>query len=367
MNRIAYESLSIQRRRPRRAKRKRSRLGRSGTLPCCLIGIAIGALACSDEPSSDVGSPLVSKVGSAPPQLGKRSVQRADRAREAFDRWAPLLTSGAIEEARALCGGWLGEPDRGHHGEAHKCLANVEIARSRTPAQGLPKGGLGLRAPVSRAGVDAAVEHYVAAIAATPLDPDAHVGRVDILVVSGRYREANIALDESLQTFSSRGLLDNWFKLLARFQRAGAVDEGLAFLEVIEKHHPLDHRVVSNLGAYHAMAGNSDEALAYSERAVAINPDDPINKWNLARIYDRRGQLDDADRNYREALAVFGNADPRARCDYVEFLATRLLDTTRACEFARSRCVELYQKNCTDDTDDTDVDGQADEADSAKG
>jgi len=297
--------------------------------------------------------------------LGGHSARRDDQAREAFARWAPLLASGAIEEARVLCEAWLGEPDRGHHGEAHKCLANVEIVTSRTTMERVPEGAeRPVRAPVSRAGVDAAVAHYVAAIAVTPLDPDPYVGRVDILVVAGRYREANIALDESLGTFSSRGLLDDWFKLLARFQRAGAVDEGLAFLKVIEKHHPLDHRVVSNLGAYYAMTGNPDEALAYSLRAVAINPDDPINKWNLARIYDRRGQFDDADRHYREALAVFGNADPRAHCDYVEFLATRLLDTTRACEFARSQCVELYQKNCTDNTDD---DGQADEPDSAKG
>lgn len=366
MNRIqirnALERLSIRRAQPRRLQQKGARLGRSGTLSCFLAGLAIVALACGDEPNSDVGSPLVSKVDSAPPQFGGLSARRDDRAREAFDRWAPLLTSGNIEQVRALCGGWLDEIDRGHHGEAHKCLANVEMAMSRTPMQGLPKGGdSAVRAPISRARIDAAVAHYAAAIALAPRDPDAHVGRVDILVVAGRYREANVALDESLGTFSSRELLDGWFKLLGRFQRAGAVAEGLAYLKVIEKHHPLDHRVVSNLSAYYAMTGNSDEALDYSLRAVAINPDDPINKWNLARIYDHQGQFDDADRNYREALAVFGNADPKAHCDYVEFLATRLLDTARACEFARSQCEELYQKNCTDE------DGQANEPDPVKG
>jgi tetratricopeptide (TPR) repeat protein len=336
---------------------------------CCLIGGAIVALACSDDPASDGVDPPGSKVGSAPPKLGElstrqdeRVIERNHHAREAFDRWAPLVTSGAREQARALCESWLREPDRGQHGEAHKCLANVEIAGSRTGVQGPGKDRKGVvGAPVSRAGVDAAVEHYAAAIAATPLDPDAHVGRVDILVVAGRYREANLALDQSLRMFSSRALLENWFKLLGRFHRSGALHQGLEYLKVIEKHHPLDHRVVSNLGAYYAMTGNSDEALAYSERAVAINPDDPIDKWNLARIYDHRGQLDDADRSYREALAVFGDTDPKARCDYVEFVATRLLDTERACAFARAQCDELYQKNCTD------ADGQSNEPDPAKG
>lgn len=373
--RVTSEGLPIRHEPTRTVRRSRPPFG---TRTHCLIGLAFLALACSDELGSDVGNPLVSKVDSAPPHLGELSTQRDKRSRErdqqaqkAFNRWAPLVTSGAIDEARGLCGAWLGEPDRGHHGEAHKCLANVEIASSRTQVSGLPKGGEGaVRSPVTRAGVDAAIRHYEAAIAAKPLDPDAHVGRVDILVVSGRYREANIALEQSLRTFASREVLNNWFKLLGRFQHAGAVDEGLAYLKVIEKHHPLDHRVVSNLGAYYALTGNSDEALVYAERSIAINPDDPINRWNLARIYDRRGEFEKADRSYQEALAVFGDSDPKAHCDYVEFIATRLLDTARACEFARVECDELYQKNCTEDeanAEEAEEGGEADEADPAKG
>ncbi|MCP4035879.1 MAG: tetratricopeptide repeat protein [bacterium] len=339
-------------------KRSLGRSVRENTLQLCFASVLFAALACSEEPATtDLGDHATSRVNSAPPRMGEvtsreqaRTIDRKHAAREAFDRWAPLVMSGAIEQARALCSTWLEGPDRGHHSEAHKCLANATIATSRATIRGLPEEAKGaVRSPVTRAGADAAIAHYDAAIATAPRDPDAHVGRVDILIVSGRYREANVALDESLGAFSSRALLDNWFNLLGRFQRSGAVDEALAFLKVIEKHHPLDHRVVSNLGAYYAMAGQVDEALSYSQRAVTIAPDDPINRWNLAKIYDRRGQLDDANRHYQAALAVFGDKDPRAHCDYVEFVATRLGDSARACDLAKLQCSELYERKCTGD------------------
>lgn len=315
---------------------------RSGAAGLLAVVALVGLSSCSDDSRVDNAgvSPAVVD-GSA------QSRERDRAAREAFDHWTELLTSGGIEEARALCESWLAEPDRGHHGEAHKCLANVTIATSRAEVRGLPAAAGGaVRAPISRAGVDGALAHYDAALLIDPLDLDAHVGRVDVLIVGARYRDANLALDQSLTTFATRELLDNWFKLLGRFQRANAAPEALAFLLVIEKHHPLDHRVVSNLGAYYAINGQQDEAFAYSTRAVAINPDDPINKWNLAKIHDQRDELEDADRLYQEALATINEGDMRARCEYAGFVALRMNEPARACEFSESQCPELYEANC---------------------
>lgn len=317
------------------------------------IGITFAALACSENPASEPEGSFASRVDSAPPtaELGvlrspNDASARNRRAREAFDRWAPLLASGAVDRARILCEAWLGQLDEGQYGEAHKCLANVEIASSRFQPSREDSSAAPFRSGIPRARSDAAVDHYDAAIAEMPFDSDAHIGRVDILILSGRYREANLALDKSLEYFSSRVLLDKWFRLLGRFQRAGDVDEGLTFLKIIEKHHPLDHRVVSNLGAYYAMAGNEEEALLYSERAVTINPDDPINRWNLARIYDRVGRLAEADRHYLEALAVFGDQDPKARCDYAGFIGTRLGDAEKACHYAFANCRKMFDEQC---------------------
>ena len=98
-----------------------------------LLRAAIAALAttiaCSDATESTREG-----VGSAPPFGQGQQEAPVDRERmalEAFDRWAPLLAGGAVDDARALCEGWLTTADLGHHVEAHKCLANIAIATMR--------------------------------------------------------------------------------------------------------------------------------------------------------------------------------------------------------------------------------------------
>lgn len=317
---------------------------RAISLLCAACLLASGGCSGEGREAADAGN-----VGSAPPgglgAMRDAPVSRDQMAREAFDRWAPLMAGGAVDEARSLCEAWLGTADLGHHVEAHKCLANVAIATQReNPGQGLSAGGGA--PPISRTGVETAMAHYEKALTLQPLDQDAHIGRVDLLVLARRYREANARMDESLAVFQSRAMLEPWFRVLGRFQRAGAAEEGLAYLQVIEKHHPLDHRVASNLGAFYAMTGNDDEAQAQLERAVTLNPDDPYNHWNLARVYDKRGRLADADRHYQQALAVLNPEDLRARCDYAKFLATRVADEARACAFAERGCPELHERNC---------------------
>jgi len=310
-------------------------------LAAALLSATLLAPGCSDTPVSEQESSLAARSPS-----GAFTIERERMAREAFDRWAPLVTRGALDEARALCEAWLGAQDHGHHVEAHKCLANVTIATARTAREGMSAGVGSVPARISNEGVALALAHYEQALAKAPLDPDAHVGRVDLLILAGRYREANTTLDRSLGEFASREMLDHWFKLLGRFQRTGAIEEGLAYLQVIERHHPLDHRLASNLGAFYAMTGHDDEAQRQLERAITINPDDPINHWNLARFYDKHDRLEDADRHFQEALAVMNQDDVRARCDYAEFIATRIEDLERACRYAEKYCEELYQRNC---------------------
>ncbi len=342
--------------RPRRETRanRGKKAGLSLASALIVLSGSIAPLGCGDGETAQLQSSLATDghapVESAPPSPAHLpDPDPKQNARQAFDRWVPLVTTGQHDEATALCSGWLKEKDSGQHSEAHKCLANIAIAEARleTP-QTLEPGATALRPLIAKHGVDRAVRHYEAAIAATPLDSDAHLGRMDVLILAARYREANDALEETLTAFSSRSTLETWFKLLGRFQRLGAYDEGLAFLKIMEKHHPLDHRVLSNLGAYYAIVGDHKQALTHSRRAVDLSPDDPINKWNLARMYDFRGDLHNADVVYQEALALFGGSDPDASCDYAEFLADRLQDSTRACKYARSSCERVFAARCVE-------------------
>ena len=95
-----------------------------------LMAIAGGQIGCNDRDTPKLQSSLAGEnrepVGSAPPGgTVLPPIDPKQSAREAFDQWAPLVTTGQHEEARAICSGWLKEKDIGHHSEAHKCLANI--------------------------------------------------------------------------------------------------------------------------------------------------------------------------------------------------------------------------------------------------
>ena len=101
-----------------------------------LMVVGAGQIGCSDQDTPKLQSSLADEdrepVGSAPPsgsQLPK--IDPKQNAREAFDIWAPLVTTGQHQQARKICTGWLKEEDIGHHSEAHKCLANIAIADGR--------------------------------------------------------------------------------------------------------------------------------------------------------------------------------------------------------------------------------------------
>lgn len=60
-------------------------------------------------------------LASAAP-VAEKAVQTSD--------WQPLFARGAIDEARTKCEGWLTSRVAQTRAEAHKCLANVELARA---------------------------------------------------------------------------------------------------------------------------------------------------------------------------------------------------------------------------------------------
>jgi tetratricopeptide (TPR) repeat protein len=324
-----------------RRARAAKRCGRRWILPALAL---LAAVACG-EPAEDP----ISASGMETPGHPEPAIEASElaNAHEAFARWVPLVTGGRFEEARVLCTPWIEKPDPGFRAEGHKCLANVTIADASLPTpESDPRGGRPRGPRVSAEGVDRAVAHYDAAILLVPGDRDSQIGRADVLILGGRFEEAKQSVEESLQQFPSRGDLDAFLLLTARYRLMNHNEEAFEFLKVLERQHPLDHRIVANLGAFHSILGRDDEALEYTKRSVALAPDDPLNRWNLAQLYERRGELELADTSYRKALDLLQDTDPDARCRYAEFIAARLQDPERACDYALLECPSHFEQHC---------------------
>jgi serine/threonine-protein kinase len=73
------------------------------------------------------------------------------------------------------------------------------------------------------------------------------------------------------------------------------------------------------LGRIHMARGNLDLAFAALERAVLIDPNDPVANQAMASLYERLGRFEDAEAMYRKALSL----DPdniSTQDDYAHFL-----------------------------------------------
>ena len=76
------------------------------------------------------------------------------------------------------------------------------------------------------------------------------------------------------------------------------------FLGILEK-NPNDIFALNNLGKLYADAGEFDQALEVSWKAVRLNPGFSMAQNNLADIYRQKGDLEQAEKIYREALSRF--------------------------------------------------------------
>ena len=74
--------------------------------------------------------------------------------------------------------------------------------------------------------------------------------------------------------------------------------------------------------------GNTDAAVDYLRRAITLTPDAPMYHYNLAVVFDRVGQREQAIASYKEVLGLtdLRNVTGLSRVDIqrrVEFLAVQ--------------------------------------------
>jgi len=227
----------------------------------------------------------------------------ASDARQA--QWQALIEARDVAKAKTLCEPWLASKDRLELVEAHKCLSHVELA------------GAG--------GVDKALAHLDAAAELAPQDRSIHEDRLRLLIGARRFSDLSAALEKSIKAYPAADGLDAWLPFCADLQEGEWYEEGLAYAKTLEKHFPKDHRVVANVGGFLGLLERYAEAVPYVKRAVALKPDDPIDNWNMGRLYDRTDKVELADKFYRQAIRL--EAEPEEKkdyeCLYSEFLKKR--------------------------------------------
>jgi Flp pilus assembly protein TadD len=220
-------------------------------------------------------------------------------------QWHGFVGAGDFAKARALCEGWLTSQDLATKIEAGKCLASVALSTGEGP--------------------DKALARLDAAALLSPGDLGVAEARLRVLVSSRRASELPAALEKILKAHPGVDGMDAWMGVSSELQEGEFYAEGLAFTKVLQKQFPDDHRVLSNMAGFLALLGKRAEALPFAKRAVKLAPEDPIDNWNLAKLYDLDGKIDLADASFKKAIKFQDDPDERQdyECFYSQFLKKR--------------------------------------------
>ena len=264
--------------------------------------------------------------------------------------WGRLINSGQVKQARSLCEGWVSSSSLQMHVEAEKCLANVELAEGQhLQLSGNDVGGGSLGEGWTPEAIDKALIHLNKGIRLAPQDLSIHQGRLHVLEVSGRFDAMSKALDESIAIYKGPKAFETWMAYDFELGDAGQAKAGLQIAEVLNRHYPNNHEVIGNLGAFHSMLKQWNEALPYLKQAVTLAPNDPLDNWNLGWAYEHLNQDNDADLWMSKAIRLDPSEKqtPDSKCLYAEFVDTHLHDSLRACKLERASCAKDEQSACT--------------------
>lgn len=144
-------------------------------------------------------------------------------------------------------------------------------------------------------------------------------------IMLGRYREAEVLLDQSLRAFPSNP--DFWKDKGAALYGQGKYQQAIACYDKALGLRPRDPDVLNNKGVVLKALGKIEDAVHHYAIAVQQRPNDPVFQRNLGEALHSLGRLTDALSCYEHALKVF----PRD-VDFLEKKALVLLDLSRCAE-----------------------------------
>jgi len=266
----------------------------------------------------------------------------ADKTPEGFgQQWQNLIDSKKYQEADKLCEPVLLSADKMMAAEAHKCMANVELASATyVNIEGTKDGGGYIGTGYTGPGVDKALAHLDAAIRLSPGDISIHQGRLHLLEQANRFDAMLKALENSIQLYPGKDGLEHWLDYAAELNVKGEYSVGLAYSKMLEAHYPNDARVIANVGAFLSLLKRDEEALTYTQRAVEMDPNDAMNNWNLGRLYFYMKKMDLANTYYEKAIHLEKDKGEQAHyyCLYADFLKDDRGQPARAEDLKRKYC-----------------------------
>jgi tetratricopeptide (TPR) repeat protein len=278
--------------------------------------------------------------------------ERAYAQQNDSNEWQKLITAKKYSDARALCTAWLDSADAMRKAEAHKCLATVVLSGKQKEVVILQRDDLGgavMQPAFTDEAVNEALKHLDEGLRLAPQDLSIHQGRLHLLEVSMRYEQMAKALDESCRIYKGEDALQAWLAYPAELFEDNHFRASISLLTVLDQHFPNDHEVLGNLGAAYSMLKEDDRGIEYLQKAVDLAPNDPIDTWNLGRLYDFMGNIRMAEHWYQKALSLDTDSKRRRSkmCLYAEFVEQKLRDPKRACELQKENCESKEQTACT--------------------
>jgi tetratricopeptide (TPR) repeat protein len=137
-----------------------------------------------------------------------------------------------------------------------------------------------------------ATEHFRAAVAANPNEPNVHFGLGYLLWTQSHYTDAvkefAAELGNDPQNLPAKAYLGDSYVKLNDYAKAQPE------LEVALTRDPSSAMVHRDLGIVLASEGNREEAATELLRAIALDPQDSAPHWRLARLYQSMGKSKEA-------------------------------------------------------------------------
>jgi len=93
------------------------------------------------------------------------------------------------------------------------------------------------------------------------------------------------------------------------FNNTGRTEEGLPYLEKALKLRPSSYELLYNIGRAYQKMGLATRGIAFLERAVAARPENHEAVFALAEALSTLGSNDEAEKRYRQALALGAPAE----------------------------------------------------------